>query len=175
MREDQLWAIFAVFVPLSFLSFGGGASILAAIEYQAVDVHHWITRREFIDLFALSRAAPGPGSMLVTLIGWKAAGIAGALAGTLAIYGPASIACYGAARIWSRYRGTLWHSVLESGLIPVAGGLTFAGMFAVMRASEARPLDWVIAAISAALLTWSKKVHPLLIIAAAGTIYAVFG
>ena len=175
MREDPLWALVAVFVPLSFLSFGGGSSILAAIAHQSVDVHHWLTQREFIDLFALSRAAPGPGSMLVTLIGWKVAGWAGALVATVAIFGPASLACYGAARIWNRYRGTVWHSVLESGLIPVAGGLTFAGAFAVLRAAEASPLDWGIAAISAVLLAWSRKIHPLLIIGASGTIYAVFG
>ena len=175
MRENPLWALVMLFAPLSFLAFGGGSAILAAIEHQTVDGHHWITQREFIDLFALSRAAPGPGSMLATLIGWKVAGWAGALVATVAIYGPASVVCYGAARIWSRYRGTVWHSVLETGLIPVAGGLTFAGALAVLRASEATPLDWAIAAVSAALLTWSKKIHPLLIIGAAGTIYAVFG
>jgi chromate transporter len=175
MREDPLWALVSVFVPLSFLAFGGGSAILAALEHQTVDVHHWITQREFIDLFALSRAAPGPGSMLATLIGWKVAGWLGALVATAAMFGPASLACYGATRIWNRYRGTVWHSVLETGLIPVAGGLTFAGAFAVLRAAEATPLDWGLAAISAGLLVGTKKIHPLLIIGASGAIYAAFG
>ena len=69
-----LLALIFVFGPLSLLSIGGGASLLAEIEHQAVGVHHWTTQRQFADLFAISRAAPGPGTMLSALIGWKVAG-----------------------------------------------------------------------------------------------------
>ena len=69
MRSDLLWALFVLFVPMSFLAVGGGASILAPIHHQVVEVHAWITQREFVDMFAISRAAPGPGSMLVIMPG----------------------------------------------------------------------------------------------------------
>jgi chromate transport protein ChrA len=72
-----LLALVVVFVPLSLLSIGGGASLLADMEHQSVTVHGWTTPREFADLFAISRAAPGPGTMLAALIGWKAAGWGG--------------------------------------------------------------------------------------------------
>src|SRR5207244_3038579 len=81
------------------LSIGGGASLLAEIEHQSVGVHAWTTQREFADLFAISRAAPGPGTMLSTLIGWKVAGLAGALTATLVLYLPSSLLVYGAARL----------------------------------------------------------------------------
>ena len=74
MRGDPYLTLMAVFVPFSLTSIGGGPSVFAGIQNQAVDVHHWVSAREFIDLFAISRAAPGPSSMLVTLIGWKVAG-----------------------------------------------------------------------------------------------------
>jgi len=77
-----LLALTLVFAPLSLLSIGGGAALLAEIEHQSVAVHAWTTQREFADLFAISRAAPGPGTMLSTLIGWKVAGFAGALTAT---------------------------------------------------------------------------------------------
>ena len=64
-----LLGLAVVFAPLSLLSIGGGASLLAEIEHQSVAVHSWTTQREFADLFAISRAAPGPGTMLSTLIG----------------------------------------------------------------------------------------------------------
>jgi chromate transport protein ChrA len=73
---DALIALGLVFAPLSLLSFGGGNAVLADIAQQAIHVQGWTSEREFADLFALSRAAPGPGSMLAALIGWKAAGIA---------------------------------------------------------------------------------------------------
>jgi chromate transporter len=70
MRDDKLLlTIFLIMVPLSFLSIGGGASIIAPLQNQTVNVHQWMTSREFIDIFAISRAAPGPGSIFATLIG----------------------------------------------------------------------------------------------------------
>ena len=95
MRDDTLIALVLVFVPLSLLSIGGGSAIIAAIQHEAVVVRGWIDSREFINLFAIARAAPGPGTMLGTLIGWKVAGWAGAIVATLALYLPSSLLCYG--------------------------------------------------------------------------------
>ena len=112
----RLFALALVFAPLSLLSIGGGASLLAEIEHQSVAVHAWTTQREFADLFAISRAAPGPGTMLSTLIGWKVAGWAGALTATVALYLPSSLLVYSAARLWGRRRGSVWHTAIERGV-----------------------------------------------------------
>ena len=50
---DTLFALFAVFAPLSLLSFGGGNATIADIAHQSVAVRHWTSEREFADLFAL--------------------------------------------------------------------------------------------------------------------------
>src|ERR1041385_70035 len=97
--SEALLALAIVFAPLSVLAFGGGNAVLADIAQQAIIVHHWTTEREFADLFALSRAAPGPGSMLAALIGWKAAGIPGALVATAAFYLPSAVLVYAVARL----------------------------------------------------------------------------
>ena len=47
MNWPQLWALVAVFVPLSFVTIGGGNSILAGVQHQSVNVHHWVTSSEF--------------------------------------------------------------------------------------------------------------------------------
>ena len=137
MPDDPrpLLTLALVFAPLSLLSIGGGASLLAEIEHQAVSAHGWTTQREFADLFAISRAAPGPGSMLSTLIGWKVAGVTGALAATVALYLPSSLLVYGAARLWGRWRGSVWHTAIERGLAPIAAGLILAGGIAVLQVS----------------------------------------
>ena len=105
---------------MSFLAVGGGASILAPIHHQVVEVYGWISQREFVDMFAISRAAPGPGSMLVTLIGWKMAGWPGAVVASLGIFIPSSLLCYGVAKAWNKARGTRVHAALEQGLTPIA-------------------------------------------------------
>ena len=110
MRSGLLWTLFITFVPMSFLAVGGGASILAPIHHQVVEVYGWISQREFVDMFAISRAAPGPGSMLVTLIGWKMAGWPGAVVASLGIFIPSSLLCYGVAKAWNKARGTRVHA-----------------------------------------------------------------
>src|SRR6476620_3809519 len=93
MRDNPLLALTLVFVPFSLTAFGGGMSVVSGIEQQAVGVHGWLTSTEFLNLFAISRAAPGPGSMLTTLIGWHVAGWMGALVATAAMFLPSSLLC----------------------------------------------------------------------------------
>src|SRR5580700_5425981 len=140
---DALIALGLVFAPLSLLSFGGGNAVLADIAQQAIHVQGWTTDREFADLFALSRAAPGPGSMLAALIGWKAAGVAGAFVATIAFYAPAALLACGVAKVWGRWRGSPWHSAIERGMAPIAAGLLLSGGVAVLRTSPGGWPLWI--------------------------------
>jgi len=74
MNADTLIRIFTIIAPLSLASFGGASSIYAPMQHEVVDIEKWITAREFLDLFAISRAMPGPGSLFCTLVGWQVAG-----------------------------------------------------------------------------------------------------
>src|ERR1700732_4710993 len=175
MSDDirTLLALAFVFAPLSLLSIGGGASLLAEIEHQSVTVHAWTTQRELADLFAISRAAPGPGTMLSTLIGWKMAGLAGALTATVALYLPSSLLVYGAARVWGRWRGSVWHSVVERGLAPIAGGLILGGGIAVLRVSPGGPAVWLAAIVTTALIFCRPRIHPLVLFFAGGVLFGL--
>jgi len=173
MRGDVALSLLAVFVPFSLVSIGGGTSVLAGIQHQAVDVHHWVTAREFVDLFAISRAAPGPGSMLTTLIGWHVGGLVGALVATLALFLPSSMLCYGFALAWRHYRGRRWHTALEEGLAPIGIGLVLAGVVAILRIGSGGPLSWIVAFGSAGLLSWQPKIHPLFLFVLGAAIFVL--
>lgn len=168
--EDILLTLFLVFLPLSFMSLGGGASIVAPVHQEAVEVHQWMTNRQFIDYFALSRAAPGPGAMVFTLVGWAAAGWWGALIATLTIFVPTSIVTYMVAGAWNRYRGTAVHTALERGLAPIALGLITAGAVVILDTSDTGPLGWAIAVGATAILVW-RSLYPLWILGAGGCVY----
>jgi chromate transporter len=175
MPDDirTLLALALVFAPLSLLSIGGGAALLAEIEHLSVSVHAWTTQREFADLFAISRAAPGPGTMLSTLIGWKVAGLTGALTATVALYLPSSLLVYSAARLWGRWRGSLWHSAVERGLAAIASGLILAGGLAVLRVSPGGPAVWVAAALSTVLILSRPSLHPLVLFFSGGVVFGL--
>jgi len=67
------------FLLLSVLAFGGANAIIPEIHRDAVVVSHWMSDRQFADLFAISQASPGPNILIVTLVGYHVAGVAGAL------------------------------------------------------------------------------------------------
>ena len=129
----------------------------------AVDVHHWITAREFLDMFAISRAVP-PGSMIVVLIGQKAAGVAGGLAALFGMFGPSSLLVYCTARLWHHAGRTRWRETVERALAPVSVGLTIASAIAIARSTEHDWPAYAVTAVTTLLLTFTE-VHPLAVLA----------
>jgi chromate transporter len=171
MRDGELLALITILAPLSIASIGGAASVYAPLQHQTVDVYVWLTGQEFIDLFAIARVTPGPGTMLATLIGWKVAGLAGALTATAALFLPTTVLCYAVARVWNRYRGKPWHEAFEQGLAPIGAGLLFAGVLAILRIGAGGPLSWATAAGVAGLLVWRPKLHPFALLAAGAVLF----
>ncbi len=170
MSGKTLADLVAVFAPLSFLTVGGGQSILSDMHRQAVQVHAWMDDGQFLDLFALSRITPGPGSLLVTLIGWQVAGLTGALAASAAIFLPCSVLVYGLAHLWSRYRHTPAIRAVEAGLVPVAAGMILAASGTVLRAAEGGPWAWGLAAVSTGLLMFTRM-NPFLMLGLGGAFF----
>lgn len=167
---ERLLALLLVFAPLSLVSLGGGPSIFAEMQRQAVEVHHWMTDAQFVELFAISRAAPGPGSLICALVGWQAAGFAGALAAALALYGPSTLLLLAIGHWWRRKGDSPARKVIERGLAPVAVGLIFAGVLTLLRADGAGWLEMaVLAACTLALL---RGASPYLVMAVVAVLYA---
>lgn len=170
MRDETLITLILVFVPFSLISFGGGSAIIAAVQHEAVVVRQWITGPEFINIFAVSRAAPGPGTMLATLIGWKIAGWPGATVATLALYVPSSLLAFGVFRATNAHRGTRWHTIAREGLAPVGSGLVLAGVIAIFRLSGGGVVATGIGLASLGMLLALPRIPILLVLAGGGAL-----
>jgi len=155
-----------LFGSLSLVSFGGGNTVVPAMHREAVLGQHWLTDRQFADLFALAQAAPGPSSLFVSLIGYTAAGITGAMVATLAMLGPSCAVMYGACRGWERLRATRWRTAIERGLAPVTLGLVFASALTITRAADHGVAGYLLTAM-VVLVLLRTSVSPLLVMAAA--------
>jgi chromate transporter len=175
MRDDLPWQLVLVFTPLSLLSLGGGQSVIADINKQVVDLHGWMSQADFVDLFAISRAAPGPGSLLSTLVGWRVDGLAGALVASLAYFLPSSLIAFAVSRIWTRRQGRAWQGILEQGLAPLATGLILSGAFTVLLSSSGTVSIFLIVAASAAIFILWPKLNPLPVLLAAGLAQVAIG
>jgi chromate transporter len=139
---------------------------------QVVDAYGWMTDAQFLNLFALSRMTPGPGTLLVSMIGWTVDGWAGALVASIAIFVPSSLLVYGLARLWGRYRGARWQQAIELGLAPVAAGMILSTCFTLLQAAEGGIIAWIVAGLSTVLLVFTR-LSPLLLITVGAVLFAV--
>lgn len=162
--------LFGEFVLLSFVAFGGATALLPEMHRLVVVQYAWLDDATFTHLYAIAQAAPGPNVLVVTLIGWKVAGLAGALATTLAMCLPMSIVIYLLIDRWERFSGCRWQRAISLGVAPLAVGLVFSGATLI---SMSVGLGWAGAALvlATAAANLKTRLHPLWFIAAG----ALFG
>lgn len=157
-------ALFLEFALLSFIAFGGATALLPEMHRVVVEQHHWLSNETFTHLYAIAQAAPGPNVLVVTLIGWEIAGLAGAFSATLAMCLPMSVLIYLLIDRWEGFAGRRWQRAISLGVAPLAVGLVFSGATLIAQAAE---LGW--AACLLVLLTilanLKTKLHPLWFIA----------
>jgi chromate transporter len=162
--SETLTALAVIFTQLSLVAFGGGNTTLPEMHRQVVDVHHWMTGADFAALYALAQAAPGPNLMVVPLIGWQVAGLAGLLVTTVAIFGPSSVVTVIALHFWRRFKDRPWRAAVQAGLVPISVGLVAASAAIITRAVDPQWIFAALTAVSAALLL-RFRVHPLWMLA----------
>jgi chromate transporter len=154
------------FAALSLVAVGGINAILPEIHRVVVDLEGWMTSAEFAELFALAQLAPGPNAMVVALIGWRVAGVAGALVATIAACGPSSIACYVAWHWAGRLQQARMRAVAQRALAPIAIGLILASGYTLALGADRSPGAVVLTLLGTAALAWTR-VNPVWVLVAA--------
>jgi chromate transporter len=157
--------LFLDFTLLSFVAFGGATALLPEMHRVVVDNHHWLNDTTFTHLYAIAQAAPGPNVLVVTLIGWEVAGLAGALAATAAMCLPMSIVIYLLIDRWEAFAGKRWQRAISLGVSPLAVGLIFSGATLIAQAADFGWATWLLA-IATVIANLRLKLHPLCFIAA---------
>jgi chromate transporter len=165
--SDILLTLALQFAMLSLLAFGGANAVVPEVHRQAVELRGWMNEREFADMFAISQAAPGPNVMLVTLIGYHVAGVAGALVTTFAMCGPTAVLAHFLGRTWDRFKDAQWRIAVQAGLVPISVGLVGASAIVLTRASDH---SWIAAAVTVAtaITAFWTRWNPLWLIGIAG-------
>jgi chromate transporter len=160
----KLIALYLLLLKATATSFAGLAS-LPQIRQDFVVERHLITDDQLNASVVITRSTPGPVGVYVVAVGYFAGGVAGAIAGWLAMSTP-SLAII-ALMIWfgrraehPRVRGVLRTVVLASSALLVSAAVPLA------RDAITGPLTLTIGIVSLALLLW-KKLDTLIIIACA--------
>lgn len=166
---DVLLALFVQFALLSLLAFGGANAVVPEMHRQAVDLHHWMTGSEFAALFAISQAAPGPNFMISTLVGWKAAGLPGALVATLAMCAPSCLLTFWVAKVWDRSREARWRVLAVATLAPLTVGLVTATAYLLIQGAD-RNWRLALVTLTVAAVAYRSRLNPLWLLGAAAAL-----
>lgn len=169
MNLKTFTQILLLFSSLSLMSIGGGNSVLPEMHRKSVGDYHWLTDAQFADVFAISQAAPGPSILIVTLLGYKAAGVLGAVLATIAMMTPAAILVYMVTRFWQSAENSPVRAAIEKGFAPLTVGLVLASGYVMSRAADHGWQAYALTGICTLIFT-TTKINPLIIVALAGLI-----
>jgi len=161
--HDFYAAIYALFTrvsSLALISFGGVNTVLPALHHQAVNEQHWMTDRDFANMFALASVSPGPNFMVLSLIGYRAAGVAGALVASFALCIPTSLLAFGVVKVWDRFKTAHWRIAIQDGLVPVTVGFVASAAVLLVRTSDGSIAAYAITAATA-IVGVLTRVNPL--------------
>ena len=152
------------FLLLSLLSIGGAITVASDMHRVMVDQMGLISDAQFSASIAIAQASPGPNVLFVAVMGYQAAGIAGAVAILFAIMLPSTTLALVAARWGHQRRHWLSVRAFKAGLAPLVVGLLLATGWILATSID----GWhhlVLTAV-AAVLVWKTRLHLLLMIGA---------
>ncbi|MFZ1169857.1 MAG: chromate transporter [Bradyrhizobium sp.] len=155
------------FAVMSLFAIGGANSAIPEMHRVAVDVNHWLTDKQFTDVYAIAQLSPGPNVLIVTLIGYSVAGLLGALVATLAMCVPTAVLALIVSRFLARSSHARWPSIIQAALVPLSIGLMGASGFILARTSD-RTVVAVLVTVGAAAVASVTKLNPLWMLVAGG-------
>ncbi len=169
MNSDSspVFALALTFAVMSLFAVGGANSAIPEMHRVAVDVNHWLTDKQFTDVYAIAQLSPGPNVLIVTLIGYSVAGLLGALVATVAMCVPTAVLALIVSRFLTRASQARWPGIVQAALVPLSIGLMGASGFILARTSD-RTVVAVLVTVGAAVLASLTKLNPLWMLVAGG-------
>jgi chromate transporter len=159
--------LFARFLVISLVAFGGGQAAIPLVERVAVQDTSWLTPSSFGAAVAFSYITPGPVLIIATFVGFQVAGVLGAVTSTLgAFVVPWALAALAAQHV-KRFAGNRYLKAFGAGAAPAVVGVL--GLTVVDLGREAFG-SWPFIAVGAivfALGRWTG-VHPVVLLILGG-------
>lgn len=168
----QMVGLIGVFAYLSLLTVGGGMAAFPEMKTLTVDVFHWLTDQQLVQLYSIGQMAPGPNMMVISGIGEWVAGPIGALVVTLAFFLPSGMLTWWVGRMWMHLSDWPWRASIQRALGAVSIGLLLAGVVSIAKAAI---VGWAGIAIAACvfivLMITNMNPVPLMALAAVAGIF----
>ena len=146
----NLWELGTYFLKVGAFTIGGGLTMIAFIQDQVVRQFGWLTPREFIDGLALGQLTPGPVLMIAAYVGYKVAGVSGAVVAATASFLPSFAIMLAILPVLERVRTRAWVRAIMKGMAPAVIGVLAVSL--VRLAPAALPDPFAIAILVATVV-----------------------
>ena len=171
LATGGLGALAWVALKVGALSFGGGFVIIPLMQADAVHHYHWMTNAQFLNGVALGQITPGPVVQTVSVVGYAAAGVGGALLAALIAFSPSFVFILAGARHFGTLRTNRVAQSFLGGAGPAAIG-AIAGASIPLALAIAHV--WQVFVLTGALvLIVGLRRSVVLVLVAAGVIGAI--
>jgi len=137
IAAPRLGVLGLVCMKVDVLAFGGGFASVPLMFHELVEVRGWLDARTFMDGIALGQITPGPVVVTATFVGYRAAGIAGALVATIGIFLPSFVLVVAVAPWFGRLRSLSWFGPALHGAV-----LSFVGLLAFVALRLGSAVQW---------------------------------
>ena len=166
------WTLFITFVRIGAFTIGGGYAMFPLIQREVVD-RGWMSKEEFIDLFAVAQSLPGVFAVNISIfVGYKLKKLTGSVICALGTILPSFLIILAIALFFTQFRENEWVEKAFKGLRPAVVALIAVPVITTARSLRLR--GWVLVIpVVVALSIWLLSLSPvyIIIVAAAGGLY----
>ncbi|MEM1251116.1 MAG: chromate efflux transporter [Cyanobacteria bacterium P01_H01_bin.21] len=131
--SQYLDTLFFYFLKTGVSIFGGGLVIIPLLEFEVVERFNWLTTSEFIDGVAIGQLSPGPVVLTSAFVGYKVAGVVGALVSAVGIFTPSFLFIMLAAPVLLKLRQNPQIQAFLKGVKPAVLGAIAAAAIPLSR------------------------------------------
>jgi chromate transporter len=173
-RMKKLIRFFWVFFKIGSFTFGGGLAMLPLIEREIVENNKWLSKKEFMDIIAVSQCMPGIIAVNTAIyLGYYLFGFWGAVVGSLGAALPSFIIMIIAATFFLSFKDNNIVQAVLKGIRPAVAVLIFSAAVKLGKVVEKNAYTYIVVLASLVLIS-ILGVHPALVIVAAALLGIVF-
>jgi len=162
---NLLLILFLEFIKTGFFAIGGGYATLPFLYDMSIH-YHWFPAIDLSQMLAIASVVPGPiGINLASQVGFKVAGLAGALVAILGILVPSLIFVFIISKILKEFRDNRFVQSILYVLKPTSCGMIVAIGFKLLKdvvfrtgsTGNFHSIDWLALGLFVALFAFSFK------------------
>ncbi|MBR2326285.1 MAG: chromate transporter [Alistipes sp.] len=159
----MLLQLFTTFFKIGLFTFGGGFAMIPLIEREVIDRKGWIEQKDFVEMLVLAQSVPGPVAVnTAVFVGYKRAGVVGAVMTTLGTVLPSFLAILLLAIFFAEVRDNRYVDAAFRAMRPAVVALIVAPLVGLTRG-----MKWYLIALAGAvaMAVWYFGFSPIYLIA----------